>query len=196
MKSMKILAVVHNVELDRFEVVKEIVHDDNRIDVLLHTFFAETLEWKAAEYAIDDIDTAIDIVLYEPHVPPIDVASMTPEEAREIHLPQIAVQKQVRVQFVKSQAQAQLAARGVEQKYIDNVTEDAYAVIRSSAPFDAEVIQVRKAQVAKMHAENATLRAERESRMQARLSGAERAAAARKQLFRQENMRREGDKRG
>lgn len=34
-----------------------------------HTFPKTTLEWRAAEYGLDDVDEILDIILHEPYVP-------------------------------------------------------------------------------------------------------------------------------
>ena len=40
-----------------------------------HLFPQETLEWRSAEYGIDDVDELLDIVLHEPFQPPKDASA-------------------------------------------------------------------------------------------------------------------------
>lgn len=197
MRSVTILAVHYSTVREMFEVVKEIIHDDGTVDMNLHQFPAETLEWKAAEYGIRDPDTLIDLILFEPFTEPVDVLKLQPSEALAVHLPLVRAAKknlQTSAKGRMASAATSLRTLGVHQKYIDAVTEDPNAVIKEHAPFDPEVIVVREAYLAQVRTK--TQEAERESPVKVRPSGAVRATRERARLFRQENMRREGDRNG
>jgi hypothetical protein len=83
-------------------VAKVLTHDDGRSERQAMFFPPDTLEWRAAEYGIDhtDIDTLLKIVLYEPHLDPLEqpdhVHPMTlhnapsVRHAREFHLQRVA----------------------------------------------------------------------------------------------------------
>ena len=196
MKSVQILAVRHVAETNRFEVVKEIIHDDDRVDVNLHVFHAETLECKAAEYDIDDIDTLIDLVLLEPFLAPVDVLATASSELRRTHLAAVGDLKQSKARSLatrlgKNSPASKLAGYGVGQEYIDVAAEDPYEVIKRHAPFEPETIAVRRAYVEKVRRQNNVVKIKREDRVKDSVSGTVRADAVRRHLFRQENMRRE-----
>lgn len=105
-----------------------------------HVFPADTLEWRAAEYDLDptDLDTLLDIVLYEPFLEEPDQPELTlhdapsVEEARAYHLQ--------RVEKVKKKATK--ARRGG----VDPVREQ----IKASAAMQPEAIGLKKAFIGKM----------------------------------------------
>lgn len=194
MKAVRILATYHNEELRRFEVVKEITNDDDSVELNLHVFPESCLEWKAAEYNIDAVDDVIDVILFEPFEDPVDHMSMSAEEARTKHLSKVLQRKQALGSDKKANqvsARAKLTDAGVHDKYVAATANDPYEVIRTHAPFDAKAIAARRLAVHKSRTSSAKVK---EERVKERLAGTVRQQAARKQLFRQGNMRREGQR--
>lgn len=78
-------------------VTMDLVQDDGTVIPGTHTFPEDTMEWRAAEYGIDpaDLDTLLDIVLHEPHLPDDDQPELslhnapTIDAARDRHLARI-----------------------------------------------------------------------------------------------------------
>lgn len=147
MKSFKVLAAVINYDTNQYELVKEIVGDDDSVSYNLHTFGVEILEHYAAIYDTDDIDTLIDMVVHEPFVGDVETFKTSAEEARSKFLSKLDDVKKKGSkpsQADKANARERMQARGIEEKYLLALDSDPYQVIRDSAPFDKEVIQLRK----------------------------------------------------
>jgi hypothetical protein len=87
-------------------------------NMVAHLFPQDTLEWRAAEYGIEDVDELLDIVLHEPYQPPTDATEAeelgverftkptlmeadSTSEARENHRARISRAKAERVRVVE-----------------------------------------------------------------------------------------------
>lgn len=82
-------------------VEQELTMDDGQVIRGRHVFPDDTMEWRAAEYGIDptDLETLLDVVLWEPHLPEPDRPELllhdapSVEAARTYHLSRIADRK-------------------------------------------------------------------------------------------------------
>jgi len=199
MKSLRVLAVHYNELKRQFEIVKELTADDDTTSLNLHVVHEDTFEWKAAEYGLTGIDDVIDLIIYEPHSEPVNHLVLSPEEARSQHFSKVIQRKLALSQngngkaFTRGQARARLQSAGVAQHYIDASDTDPYEVLRTEAPFDATVIAMKSTAIRRVRIQHSEMR--RRGQVRERLVGAERQEAMRRQLFRQENMRREGNSR-
>jgi hypothetical protein len=197
MKSLRVLAVHYNELKRQFEIVKELTADDDTTSLNLHVVPEDAFEWKAAEYGLTTIDQVIDLIVYEPHSEPVNHLALSPEEARTQHLSKVLQRKQALNSngktFNKGQARARLQNAGVAQHYVDATDTDPYEVLRTTAPFDAVVIAMKSVAIRRVRIQHSEMR--RRGQVRERLVGAERQEAMRRQLFRQENMRREGNSR-
>lgn len=197
MKSLRVLAVHYNELRRQFEIVKEITNDDDTTFLNLHVVPEATFEWKAAEYGTQSLDDVIDLVIYEPHSDPVNHMELTAEDARSKHLSKVLQRKKDlssgRPTVTKGQARTRLQNAGVAQHYVDATDNDPYDVIRTTAPFDTTVITMKSTAIRRARIQNGEMR--RREPVQERLTGVARQEAMRKQLFRQENMRREGFRR-
>lgn len=81
MTTIKILSVEKNDNL--ISVFKEITDDEGNVSINQHMFTEDTVEWRAAEYGIRDMDKVIDIILYEPFTTTEEFGSIYDFESRE-----------------------------------------------------------------------------------------------------------------
>lgn len=181
MLDFEILGARYDEDNNRIEIVKEITNDDGTTHMHLHMFSVDILEWRAAEYGIDDVDTLIDIVVYEPFTSGTDVYHVTAKTAREVHLQKIneAKTKQRVTKLSKVAAKTKLSDLGITEKYLDAVDNDPISVIKGNCSFDAKVIKMNKEYVAK---ERATLG---NKEVATQKIGKLKASEIRKKLFRE-----------
>jgi hypothetical protein len=191
MKSVRILATHYDPDRRRFEVVKECTDDDGVVSLNLHTFPESALEWKAAEYGLTAVEEALDVILYEPFEAPADRSVMGTSQGRQQYLSKVIQRKQALgngKQANRVSARAKLVDAKVHDKYVTASEEDPYEVVKAHAPFDRSAILVKNIAVLQAHGSDAKQRRDEVRTQPAR------QAATRKQLFRQSNMRREGQK--
>lgn len=114
-------------------VSRVITHDDGTEEHGVHIFPYDTMEWRAAEYAIDPDDTAtlLDIVLMEPYLTEADSnpalalhAAPTLEDARAAHVARCAAVK----------LRHRISTRG--HPHLDR--------IRTESPLHQEVVAVKR----------------------------------------------------
>lgn len=153
--------------VDRWYVVKTHTADDGTATTHTLVFPLDTLEWRAAEYGISHTDTAtlLDIVMAESHMTQDDWAQghqlhTAPDidTARKDHLARVA---QVKLRH-------RISTRG---------TGNPVARIEQESPLHPDVIAVKAEHVAQVRQQ-----AQQPLQAVAVSSGAERAAAMRKQL--------------
>jgi hypothetical protein len=192
MKSVTIVGVHYNAGARRFEAVKEIEDDDGSLGFNLHTFTNDILEQRAAEYGSLDLGEIAELVLWEPFLGGFDVMNSTPTDMLMKRKEILAERKQTLAPPVlnKSAIKARMNSVGIPQHYIDAADKDPIEVIKQHALFHHEVIEVRRAYLEE-HRSRLRNAQRRGNEVQQGLTGTERAEAVRKQLFRQENMRRE-----
>ncbi len=146
MKSLEVLSATLNPETGFIEVIKLITNDDDTTEFAGHSIHPETLEWWSAVYGIEDKDELIDMVLFEPYVENVSPMTMTEEEARTVHQQRISSFKQKHNKAVSKARSTQLIrASEVDNKYATQ--DDPYDFIKESAPFDAEVIEVKRTHI-------------------------------------------------
>jgi len=156
MQSFRVLSAVYDAENDRIEVVKEITEDDATTSLNLHTFAPETLEWKAAEYAIDDPDELVEIILHEPFMEDVRSLQLTPEDARDQVRQRVAETKVRLTPAVTNGKLSVLATKsrlqtaGVAAKYVAAAENDPLEVIKGASPFDELVIDVKRQHLARV----------------------------------------------
>lgn len=132
---------------------------------MLHAFPVDTMEWRAAEYGIDDLATLLDIVLIEPHL-----SVQERETGHQLHrAPDIPT---ARADHVARCARAKLRLR-----MSTRAEGSPLQRVRDESPMDREVVAVKSDHVRQVRAH---LRAVRSPA--APLSGGERAARLRRQL--------------
>lgn len=127
-------------------VESDVTDEAGRTISNIHYFPADTLEWRAAEYDIDptDLDTLLDIVIYEPYMEDADRPDMllhdatSVEEARTYHLS--------RIQKVKAKQPKDRVMSAAAVETHGRVREE----IKKLSHMDPEVIQVKKNLVAKI----------------------------------------------
>ncbi|MEU1787121.1 hypothetical protein ABZ553_14850 [Streptomyces sparsogenes] len=66
---MTIQYTVTDVAEDTTRALWQVTYQDSSGEVRHHIFPKTTLEWRAAEYGLDDVDEILDIILHEPHAP-------------------------------------------------------------------------------------------------------------------------------
>lgn len=151
MKSFRTVSAVYNSFYDLIEVVNETVNDDDTVELGLHTFSPETLEWRAALYDTDDLDELIDMVLLEPFIEDVRPLQKTKEEATRLQRERVSEAKQ-RLRrngpFSRVGVADALRSRGVDKKYSDAAEENPYEVIKRHCPFDPTVLEVKREFVA------------------------------------------------
>lgn len=132
----------HSPEGVAFLVVEEaLVLNDGTAWRGVHTFPADTLEWRAAEYGIDpaDLDTLLDIVLHEPYMEEPDQPDLllhdapSIEEARTYHL--------ARVKRVKARSKRPQPAGGPPEPVRER--------IKQLSVMNPEALDLKKALVGK-----------------------------------------------
>jgi hypothetical protein len=142
------------------------ITDGDTTTRLLHAFPVDSMEWRAAEYGIDDPATLLDIVLIEPH--------LTEEERQTGHqlhgAPDIPT---ARADHIARCARAKLRLRVSSRAKGSSLQR-----VRDESPMDHEVIDVKRSHVEQVRAQLRAVRAPI-----ATLSGTERAARLRRQLL-------------
>jgi len=177
---MEILSVIHDAREETFYAVQEIKSPDGSTYLALFTFPDDTLEWRSAEYQIapSEMDLLLDIVLYEPVLPPPDdpipllYRAETIEEARTGHVNNILATKNKirpvpRAWKTNAQRADRLRTAGVHDKWIKAITDDALMPIRTMAKMDVDVI------IEKAHVVHDRRQAMRKSRVSSHVSRAE-----------------------
>lgn len=147
MKSFRVLAARHVPEYGVVEVVKEITNDDNSTELNLHVINVQTLEWRAAEYGLTDVNEALEVILAEPFLPPMQPLQMSEAQART----QIRDHIKTMVRDARRNIpadRARLVSAGVPQVYVDAVAEEPLTVIRNFCPFTLETLAAKTAAVA------------------------------------------------
>lgn len=149
------------------KVTADLTQDDGTTILFEYTFPDDTLEWRAAEYEIDptDLDTLLDIVLYEPHLPADDQPELslhhapTVKSARDRHLARIEailgtrpgnrpagfdpVREEIkRIVPINSHA-VQIKAAFVEQSRAAIAREKAARKLMAESPEVAEAMRVQ-----------------------------------------------------
>jgi hypothetical protein len=182
MRSVRVVSARHNTEAGRVEVAKEVTHDDGTVEWNCHSFSTETLEWRAAELDLTDVNTVIDTLLYEPFVEETTAEQLHKPSARTQHVARAAQAKttltsKIEVQSTKA-LKAKMTSAGLPQGFVDAVDVDVYETIRRACPFDDSALAVKRAYVAAQR-EKAALRSTKNERP------ADRVAHLRKQLNRE-----------
>ena len=184
MQSFRVVSAVFDAEHDRIEVVKEITEDDGTTNLNLHTFHPETLEWKAAEYGIEDLDELLDIVMHEPYMGDSNSLKVTAAEATQNIRTSLAA---ARTKFEPSKAakaltkadnKSRLLAAGVPSKYVEAVDVAPRDLILQHCTVDRECVDLKRQYIDRVRRE---LREEQQAERQ-QLSSKERAAALAKSL--------------
>lgn len=178
---MEVIASKHVPSQRHFEMAVE-------VDGTLYCHFMpdDVLETRAAEYQIEptQIDLLLDIVLYEPYVEdeygvPLLFRAATVEEARAKHIERVqAIKQRLRPVANAWRSNAEranlLRGKGVEQSWIDAITDDALAAIRLNHRMSVEVM-VEKARLVRANVE----RYQAAQQVRTKPSHEERAAAVR-----------------
>lgn len=191
MQSFRVISVVYDEENGRIEVVKEITEDDGSTSLNLHTFNPETLEWKAAEYDIADVDELFDIVMHEPFIDDVRPLQLDKQAAKSLVRARVAALKAgatstkldgraAATPAEKTTLRNRLNQAGVPDKYVAAVDENPLVVIRRHCPFDEEVIDVKRNHLEKSRQEVAAERAN----VRQQMSPTERAEALSRSLER------------
>lgn len=180
---IEILSARINEESGRYEVAKRITNDDGTQRMELQIFAPETLEWRAGEYGIDptDVDTLVDIVLYENHmeVPrPLwnapDRATARAQLLSGLQSTKASTQKKSVAALTKANRRNALSAAGVDQVYVDAAEQDPIEFIKQTCRIDPEVVLVIRDHIDKVR---------RGRKPSGPRSGADRAAELRKRLM-------------
>ncbi len=151
---MEVISVKHSPDRGVFSSVIEVKQPSGDTVLLAYVFPSDSLEWRAAEYGIDpgEQDLLLDIVLYEPFLPPTVDKSRVPlfaadtiEEARKSHVASIMdLKKQIRPKARSWKSMEQKADRlmtaGADRVWLKHLTEDALQPIRLDSVLDEEVI--------------------------------------------------------
>lgn len=189
MQSFRVLSVVFDAENDRVEVVKEITEDDGSTNLNLHTFHPETLEWRAAEYGIDDMEELFDLVLHEPFIEDVLPLQLPLEVARSLSRTRVS-QAKSKLASTKARSSADHKARlrtaGVDAKYISAADVTPMDAIKLYCPFDQEVIDVKRAHIEKARKD---LRDEHEQKLQRPKQTPQQRAASLSKLLTREGER-------
>lgn len=147
MKSVSVISAVYNEELNIIEMVKEIINDDDSVELNLHTFDPEALEWRSVIYGIDDEDELIDIIVYEPYVEDIKPLEYSIEVARARCRERIAEVKE-RSQPKPRPGNGNGNGNGVNAalpgKYAVSTKEQAYSLIKDSSLFHPVAIEAKR----------------------------------------------------
>lgn len=167
MKSVTVISAHLDQETDQFHVVKFVEQDDGTSGYNLHTFGRDILEWRAAEHDTSDLDTLIDIVLYEDLVGDGETPRAAKARLAKASKPS------------KAQNVAGLRAAGIHQTYIDAAANDPYESIKQHAHFQPEVVEIKREFLARRKAQQALATAEKERQPTA----AERSAKFREALL-------------
>jgi hypothetical protein len=157
MKSFEVLCARYSDSNKCMEVVKEIVNDDDSTVLYLHMFNTDILEWRAAEYGINDLDEIVDMIMHEPYMPSVPVQEVTAATALQLHRGHRATVKAAmeakvgkRAARSKEDKVQRLRAAGVHQKYVDALDDDPVAVIKDKCPVDPETLLMKRRHVAAM----------------------------------------------
>lgn len=156
---MEVLAVQTDPMGGTFRAAQEMAQPDGSTRLVQYVMPVDVLEWRAAEYGIDpkEVDLLMDLVLYEPLVPPVEGETTPPlftassvEEAREIHVGRVmAVKQKLRPVPNAWKSNPQRVNRfnqaGVDQSWIDAITTDALEHIRTGHLMNEEVVAEKAA---------------------------------------------------
>lgn len=182
MKSFRVLCASVNPSTGFIEVVKELTADDNTTSLNLHTFHPETLEWKAAELDLSDLDEIIDGILHEPFFEDVQALQLSKEDAKTLFRTRLTEAKARLTSPIPRNAIAirtLLGNAGVAQRYIDAVNGDPIQAIKAACPFSAEVIAVKRGHTDKVRAVALN---EKAAKVQAPPTSSERVARLKDQL--------------
>jgi len=135
MKSVTILGETFYSNFNRVDVVKSIVNDDDTVELNLHSISTESLEWKAAECGIMDINLLLDAILFEPFVDQNDPRGLI-EKTQDFKSTRVVANRS------NSAAKTSLRAAKVGDVYVNAVDNDAYELLTQKCPFNPEVIAV------------------------------------------------------
>lgn len=118
---MPIEYTISDVAEDAERNLWQITYQNKAGEVRNHLFPKATLEWRAAEYGLDDVDEILDIILHEPYAPPEQSAaplSLLAAPAKTVSRPT----PRITLYTAESTAQARDAHR---QRIADVKTNDA-----------------------------------------------------------------------
>lgn len=156
MISYEVLSTVHDVANKRIEVIKEITEDDGTKYYNLHCFSTSTLEWRSAEYGVEDPNALVEIVLNEPFIESTEHLNMSPAEAAKLHTAKV----QAAVENLKVVAsaprlvhKARMLKAGIAKKYVDAVDKDPIAAIKSFSVMSQRGLAVKRNYVEKLRAD-------------------------------------------
>lgn len=190
MRSVAILCARLDADSGRIEVAKEIVLDDGSVEYNCHSFDSESLEWRAAEFGIDNINDVIDVILFEPFAAPTSVTELTHKVGRDQHLEKVreakatlavgndstkALSANLKIQDNNATRKNRMRAAGIGDAYIAAVDSDTYDVIRQTCPFESEALDVKRDHITRMResllAKVETPKASRIDELRRRLAG-------------------------
>lgn len=193
MKTVTIVSVHYDEERNHVEVVKEIQEDDGSTGFMLHVFPAGAIEQRAAEYGTNSFDEALQIILWEPHLDGFNPLEVPADQALMQRLPQAQNASALLAKPKRSGVKASMQAAGVAQHFIDNADMDHVEFLRGKVKFDEADVLAKRVTVEAQRLQYQALQTYKKGAQQVREALAQEVARAqaRKQLFRQENMRRE-----
>lgn len=150
MRSFKVIAAHYDEVYDRMEVVKQIIDDDGNATLTLHLFHPETLEWRAAEYGIEDHDELIDLLMHEPFINDVNPLSMDVTKAKALSRLRVSELKdklKPHITIKKEDLKTIMLGLGVHQKYIDALEIDPYMKIKSHCKISADTLKGKQVHV-------------------------------------------------
>ena len=158
--------------VERLMLATEITHDDGTVDRIAHVLPVDILETRAAEYSIDpaDIDTLLEIVLYENYLPPQEPDDPTAlhnaetiQEARDALITRVRTLRGAG-KIEGRLGQSELKAAGPRAKVLrDSGEEDPLAFIKREAPISVPHMEVKREYVRRLR----SVARERHARRQA-----------------------------
>lgn len=144
MRSVTVLSALFDEASNQIHVVKRIENDDGSIDLNLHAFATDALEWCAALHGVDDVPTLIDIILYEPLVSASDSPTIEQISATKKTLTKISKTTPILKATQKELDKAQLQTAGVDERYINAMDSDPYEEISKFSLLGEKSLRVKK----------------------------------------------------
>lgn len=158
MKTFRVVSSSLNATTNNFELVKEIINDDDSITYNLHTFGRETLEWYAAVYDTTDVDELLGYIVHEPFLPehsPMKATAADSKAALKAHMEPLKARAKM-AKASGSVIKQRMTAAGIPQGYVDQIPEgddDPLAAVRQYSYFNPKTLAMKREHIAEQRRE-------------------------------------------